>query len=183
MEAVVIETVFSTDALPRVDRWASWYDTGNRSHVPTVIETEHQDDFHGTVRLLDLGAVKVSTLTYSPLRVVRTPKLIRQSDPELYYLPLHLNGEIGVEQSRPEQAVLGPRDLVLYAHPRGPSTVGRAPNGANSPVAWSCRFQRRCYPFDRTVSAGSPPCDFRGGKDSAPYFRITLSNWPGTSPV
>ncbi|MEU2982715.1 helix-turn-helix domain-containing protein [Streptomyces hirsutus] len=109
----MIESVFSTEDVPKADRWASWYETGTKSHLPTLIRTDHQADFHGEIRLLDLGSLQVSTLTYSPLLVTRTPKLIRQSDPGVYFFVLHRHGRLGVAQDGRE-TLLGQQDLVLY---------------------------------------------------------------------
>ncbi|MFI6985916.1 helix-turn-helix domain-containing protein [Embleya sp. NPDC050154] len=109
----MIENTFSTEDLPKEDRWASWYESGTRSHLPTLIRTDHQDDFRGSIRLLDLGSVQVSTLTYSPLQVRRTPKLIRQSDPDILYFVFHRRGGIGVAQAGRE-AVLTSQTLVFY---------------------------------------------------------------------
>ncbi|MYS81635.1 helix-turn-helix domain-containing protein [Embleya scabrispora] len=109
----MIEETFTTDVLPRQDRWASWYDTGTRSHLPTLIHTNHQDDFRGSIRRLDLGSVQISTLTYSPLQVTRTPKLIRRSDPGIYYFVFPRLGRIGVAQAGRE-TVLTSTTLVYY---------------------------------------------------------------------
>lgn len=109
----MIETVFSTGDLPQVDRWATWYDLITRAHLRTDLRTEHQDDFQGRVHLVDLGSVQVSTLVYSPVEPRRTPKLIRQSDAELYTLSLALHGTFGLTQAGRE-TVAGSRDLMLY---------------------------------------------------------------------
>jgi AraC-like DNA-binding protein len=63
--------------------------------------------------VLNLGPVQASTLTYSPLEVFRTSKQIRQSDPGMFQLALHLGGRLGVAQSDRE-VELGTGDLTLY---------------------------------------------------------------------
>ncbi|WP_331754095.1 helix-turn-helix domain-containing protein [Streptomyces sp. NBC_00826] len=125
----MIEDVFSTDGLPKADRWASWYEFGTQSHLPTLIRTDHQDDFQGAVRVLDLGPVQVSTLTYSPLNVLRTPKLIRQSDPGVLYFVVHQHGRIGVAQNGRE-AVLASQGQVIYDTSRPFTAWATAEHGA-----------------------------------------------------
>lgn len=108
----MIEARFSTDDLPKAERWASWCDASTRQTVPSLIHTENQDDFRGVASLLNLGAVKVSVLTFSPLHMSRTPKLIRQSDPDVYLLGFFLRGQLGFTHSGLTDKA-GHRDLVL----------------------------------------------------------------------
>jgi AraC-like DNA-binding protein len=109
-----MEAVFTTEGLPRKDRWESWYEHVVKAHVGTVKRRrEGQDRFSGTLELCDLGAVQISTMTYSPLELERSPKLIRQADPEAYYLSLNLRGVFGMAQGGRE-AVVNPGDMVLY---------------------------------------------------------------------
>ncbi|WP_327233340.1 helix-turn-helix domain-containing protein [Streptomyces sp. NBC_01317] len=108
----MIESVFSTETLPKADRWAAWYDMASREFMTSELSSQSRDDFHGNVRLVDLGAAQVSTVTYNPLRLTRTPKMIRQSDPELYQLSLALRGTFALEQAGRE-TVTEPRDLML----------------------------------------------------------------------
>jgi AraC-like DNA-binding protein len=84
-----------------------------RAMIPTLIRSHHQADFRATVRNLDLGAVQVSDLTYPPLQVSRTPKLIRQSDPEAFELWLTLRGTIEITQAG-RTAEIAPQGLVLF---------------------------------------------------------------------
>jgi AraC-like DNA-binding protein len=109
----VLASRFSTDDLPAKDRWSTWYDIATDAHIPNLVRTEHRETFQGSVCLLDLGAVQVSTLTYSPLEVFRTEKFVRRADPGLYQLIVPLRGEFGVAQAGRECRP-GTRDLVLY---------------------------------------------------------------------
>jgi AraC-like DNA-binding protein len=52
-------------------------------------------------------------MRYLPLTSARTPKLIRQNDPEYYQLSLTVHGRMGLSHSGHEVA-LGTGDLVLY---------------------------------------------------------------------
>ncbi|GAB2844469.1 helix-turn-helix domain-containing protein [Actinoallomurus bryophytorum] len=109
----MIETVFRSEDVPPAERFAYWQEMATRAHTPTMIRSDHEADFRATVRNLHLGAVQVSALTYPPIQVSRTPKLIRQFDPERFQLWLNLKGTIVINQGG-RSAELGPQDLVLF---------------------------------------------------------------------
>ncbi|GAA2352155.1 helix-turn-helix domain-containing protein [Streptomyces cuspidosporus] len=114
----MIETVFRGEELPVEDRFERWRDLAFESHSPHEIRTDHTADFHGTMRLLDLGVLQVTTFSCPPLDSARTPALIRRSDPEIYYLSVPLRGHMGVVQDDRETLV-GQGELVMIgsSHP------------------------------------------------------------------
>jgi AraC-like DNA-binding protein len=114
----MIETVFRSDELPVGDRFEWWRELTSRTLTPTVISSDRADDFRASVRLLELGAVQVSVLSYPSLRSRRTPALVRRSDPELYQLALTLRGGQSISHCGGE-ALVGAGDLLLYdtSHP------------------------------------------------------------------
>ncbi|GAA4419678.1 helix-turn-helix domain-containing protein [Actinokineospora soli] len=79
--------------------------------IETVFRTG--DDFKAKARMLDLGTVQVPMEIFPSLRVERTPKLIRQSDPEQYHLTLSLRGDFGLAHAGRE-ALITPGDLLLF---------------------------------------------------------------------
>ncbi|MEV0714414.1 helix-turn-helix domain-containing protein [Asanoa sp. NPDC050611] len=82
------ETVFNSADLPVEDRFDAWCDRMSQTHAPMRLESECAADFHAHQRLIHLGAVSIWPARFDQLRFVRTPKLIRQSDPEVYHLSL-----------------------------------------------------------------------------------------------
>ncbi|MFE3827334.1 helix-turn-helix domain-containing protein [Streptomyces sp. NPDC059092] len=64
----------------------------SRAHAPMELSSDHAADFRVHQRLIELGAVSVWPGEFQPLVIRRTPKLIRQSDPEVYQLTLVLKG-------------------------------------------------------------------------------------------
>ncbi len=105
--------VFRSEDLPAADRFTWWNEMASQSLVRTLVRSDHEDDFRATLGLLDLGPMQVSWLTCPPLRMQRTAQLIRQSDPETYFLSLVRRGAAEITQGGRETAV-GPRELVLY---------------------------------------------------------------------
>ncbi|WP_329004042.1 helix-turn-helix domain-containing protein [Kribbella sp. NBC_00709] len=83
---------FSTDALTAEDRFDAWRERLNSTHVLMQLESECAADFHAHQRLICLGAVSMWPIRCDPLVCLRTPKLIRRSDPEVYHLSLLRNG-------------------------------------------------------------------------------------------
>jgi AraC-like DNA-binding protein len=80
--------------------------------APLEIRTA-QPDFGGQIVAAGIGAVQVFELTIdTPAEVVRTPKLIRRSDPEMFKIDVMTDGAMMVRQSGRE-ALLGPGDLAL----------------------------------------------------------------------
>ncbi|MEK8174221.1 AraC family transcriptional regulator [Streptomyces sp. M19] len=124
-ERTMFETVFRSKDLPKAERFERWRQLTFASHAPTDLRTDHETDFNATLRLLELGPVQVSMLTCPPLCSHRTPKLIRQSDPELYHLALTRRGTVGVDQTNRETALeTGELTLSTTSWPyRGQVTV------------------------------------------------------------
>ncbi|GHJ39433.1 helix-turn-helix domain-containing protein [Streptomyces sp. TS71-3] len=94
---MLIESVFTTSGLPKQDRLDGFRESmTHAAYANDVYSTA--PSFKGELRLLMLGEVRVWPTTFQPCRMVRTKRLIQQSDPELYHLSLPLDGVISVSQ-------------------------------------------------------------------------------------
>lgn len=102
-----------TAAVPKSERFGWWRDLLMQDLPSAHIASEHYEDFQGSTATLELGPVKVSVLSFSPLTSVRTAGLIRQSDPELWELGYVARGIMTVDQARNHTRV-GAGDLLLY---------------------------------------------------------------------
>ena len=71
------------------------------------------DIFRGGVVSAALGTVTMAEVTASHAVVERTPRLIRQEDPEFYKFGLQVTGSCIIEQDNRE-AQLSPGDLAIY---------------------------------------------------------------------
>ncbi|MGA5700578.1 helix-turn-helix domain-containing protein [Peterkaempfera bronchialis] len=94
------ETVFRSEDFPVGDRFDAWQACTSGMHAPLELSREQGGDFRAEARLIELGAVSVWPATFEQHIWRRTPKLIRQSDPELYHLSLVLRGEVQVSWGR-----------------------------------------------------------------------------------
>ncbi|WP_455712238.1 AraC-like ligand-binding domain-containing protein [Streptomyces caniferus] len=106
------ETVFRSDDVPAPDRFDYWVELLGRSHAPMELRSSYADDFRASQRVLDLGGVTVWSLAFQPLVFRRTPKLIRQSDPETYHLSLVVRGT-GAGVWRHRETQYRPDDLLI----------------------------------------------------------------------
>jgi AraC-like DNA-binding protein len=105
----------STDGLPPAERFDGWLDRISQLLAPAPLRftSDNQPDFHGRIAAMDLGAVQISSHVVARCEVHRTPRLIRQSDPELFYLLCAQGGPIGLTQHR-KDVTLGELDMVLH---------------------------------------------------------------------
>jgi AraC-like DNA-binding protein len=94
------ESVFRSDDLPAEDRFDAWRERMNSTHAPLRLESERAADFHAHQRLIGLGAVSIWPARFEQLVFLRTPRLIRQSDPEVYHLSLLRDGAAKVSWGR-----------------------------------------------------------------------------------
>lgn len=112
----MLETVFRAEDLPVADRFEAWREYLLKTHVPVDLSSEHAADFRVTDRVLTVGSVAVRSVRAPAVTVRRTPKLVRQSDPEAYQVSLLCQGSMDVVQQRgrtERRETHHPYDLVL----------------------------------------------------------------------
>ncbi|GAA2335163.1 helix-turn-helix domain-containing protein [Streptomyces cuspidosporus] len=110
----MIETVFRTDAVPVADRFDLWREvlTKTKAAAPAEISSDHADDYWAEIRLMRLGAARVWPAGMRPMRMCRTPRMIRQCDPEVYHLTYALRGTKGIVQAGRE-GTLTPQEMHI----------------------------------------------------------------------
>ncbi|MFI0357078.1 helix-turn-helix domain-containing protein [Actinomadura sp. 9N407] len=120
--------VISTGEVPAPERFAFWREVTSKTWVALDARCEPhlEDRFQAQVGICGLGPVQATLMTATPHSVRRTPKLIRQADPEAFLLTcavrgLGMNGE---QDGRRAYCRVG--DLSLYDSSR-PYLAGLAP--------------------------------------------------------
>lgn len=108
----MIKTLCDSGDLAPADRLAYFDECQVRSEQPMRVISEPVG-FRATVRALDLAAVNVVELTCSDADLRRTPKLVRQTDPELYAIVVPLRGSVALAQGE-RTAELGAGEMGLY---------------------------------------------------------------------
>ncbi|WP_329218686.1 AraC family transcriptional regulator [Streptomyces sp. NBC_01485] len=107
----MIGTVFRSDDVPAGDRFDYWRELVGRTRSSEII-SDHAADFWAQQRLMELGPVTVSQMSFLPTRYHRTPKMVRQSDPELYHLTLLTDGGLALDHAGRASTFVS-RDLHL----------------------------------------------------------------------
>ncbi|WP_066944086.1 helix-turn-helix domain-containing protein [Streptomyces lushanensis] len=105
-------TEFRTVDVPVEDRFDYWCQLVGKTMVPVDMDSDHAADYRGEMRVLGVGAASVWPVTTQPVRLRRTPRLIRQHDPELYRLLLPQRGTLEVTQVG-RQAAHGSPDMTV----------------------------------------------------------------------
>ncbi|MFC9227790.1 helix-turn-helix domain-containing protein [Streptomyces decoyicus] len=108
----MLVTEFNTDVVEAPERFALWAESTARSHMRNRLRSNEQDDFRAKLRSVGLGEVQVAALACPHLEIVRTAKLIRQSDPEAYLITCFLRAE-GVISLAGGDTALRTGDLVV----------------------------------------------------------------------
>ncbi|MFF0446774.1 helix-turn-helix domain-containing protein [Streptomyces sp. NPDC004609] len=105
--------IFDTDEAPRKERASMFTEATSRFLMPVRVHPLDADNFRARIGYMPLGSAEVTRATCSPMTTERTPRMIRQSDPECYHLVYVLVGHHGLEQGRTRSPV-EPGELVLY---------------------------------------------------------------------
>ncbi|WP_051698213.1 AraC-like ligand-binding domain-containing protein [Streptomyces albus] len=114
-------------AVDEVDQWA---EITALALVTTQIKARPGQPFAARLRTMRLGASQLSELSYGPLLSQRTPRLIRQSDPELFQVAVIASGRQRIEQAG-NASVLRGGEMVLYDSSRPfRSQVENCPGGS-----------------------------------------------------
>jgi AraC-like DNA-binding protein len=107
--------VVSTAEVAAGERFAFWREVNSKLWVPYELRCDPQVEsgFRAQVGISDFGPVQTTLMTTMPHAVHRTPKLIRQADPEVFKLGCIVRGG-GMMTQDGRRADLGAGDLVLF---------------------------------------------------------------------
>ncbi|MEU7777767.1 AraC-like ligand-binding domain-containing protein [Micromonospora sp. SD19] len=107
--------VVSTTEVPVEDGFAFWREVNSKLWVPYDLRCESQWEpgFRAQVGISEFGPVQATLMTTMPHSVHRTPKLIRQADPEVFKLGCLVRGGGMITQDG-HRTDFGVGDLILY---------------------------------------------------------------------
>lgn len=108
-----METLYDSDRVPEDDWTGAWREVAVQGTVTVQMRSLDPDRFEANLSAVQLGDCRLAAMNYSPLAMRRTPRLVRQSDPEQYQLLLVRRGHSGIEQAG-RSGLLGPGDLVVH---------------------------------------------------------------------
>ncbi|MEV1044072.1 helix-turn-helix domain-containing protein [Streptomyces sp. NPDC049916] len=168
---------FSTAGVAAGERLDFWREVSSNLWVPYDLscERESESGFKAHVGIAEFGPVQAALMTSTQHTVHRTPKLIRQADPEVFKLGCLERGQARISQGG-RQAEFGVGDLVLF----DPSRPYLAGFRGDNPVSrlLLLRFPRSSLPIPlrdlRDLSA-TPLPGGRGIGALTSQFMIQLS--------
>ncbi|NGO08728.1 helix-turn-helix domain-containing protein [Streptomyces sp. HC44] len=107
--------VVSTAEVSAGERFGFWREVNSKLWVPYDLRCDPQVEsgFRAQVGISEFGPVQATLMTTMPHSVHRTPKLIRQADPEVFKLGCIVRGG-GMMTQDGRRADLGVGDLVLF---------------------------------------------------------------------
>ncbi|MFI0450369.1 helix-turn-helix domain-containing protein [Actinomadura sp. 6N118] len=120
--------VISTEEIPAQERFAFWHEVTSKVWVPLDAHCEPhlETGFRAQVSISELGPVQATLVTTTPHSVRRTPKLIRQTDPEALLLTCAVRGRGMMGEQDGRHTVYQVGDLGLYDSSR-PFLAGHMP--------------------------------------------------------
>ncbi|MGR8008513.1 AraC-like ligand-binding domain-containing protein [Streptomyces hypolithicus] len=122
--------VFDTVEVPVAERPAAWVETMALAQVTQRVKFLETARFSARMEIMPLGVGQLSTLSYASLVAQRTPRLVRQSDPEMYHVAVATGGEIGIAQNR-QSSLLCRGDMGFFDSSRPFDTqAGETPGQA-----------------------------------------------------
>ncbi|SCL47742.1 transcriptional regulator, AraC family [Micromonospora citrea] len=126
--------VMDTTGVPPADRFPLWVDMAARVAAPIALTSDHAHDFQGCARMVRLGGIELTRFRYQSLAGRRTPRMIRQGDPEVYQLALTLAGASAISARRRESAIpVGHFTLIDWSRPHDLTHAGE--QEGNRPAA------------------------------------------------
>ncbi|GAA0447775.1 helix-turn-helix domain-containing protein [Streptomyces olivaceiscleroticus] len=108
-----MQTVFDSSVLSPAEAFGAWEEVTRDEVMPTRFRPVHTGPFSGRLEVLPMGAVRLAAMRYALLESRRTPRMIRQSDPELYQIAFIHSGLHVLDQAR-QQVPLRRGQFVLY---------------------------------------------------------------------
>ncbi|MFB6892410.1 helix-turn-helix domain-containing protein [Kitasatospora sp. NPDC056327] len=108
-----METIYDSARVPEADRIGAWQEVAVRGTVTVRMRSLDPAGFMAHLAAVELGDCRLIAMNYSPLALRRTPRLVRQSDPEQYQVVLVRHGRPGIEQAG-HSGLPGPGDLVVH---------------------------------------------------------------------
>lgn len=106
-------TVFRAQDVEAPERFDAWENMCSQAVMPLALRTDEPRSFIGQLGAGELGSAALLNFSFCSHRGIRTPALIRRSDPEVCTVALVVRGCLGIGHDRHEDLV-GAGDLVLY---------------------------------------------------------------------
>ncbi|MER7460069.1 helix-turn-helix domain-containing protein [Micromonospora sp. NPDC126480] len=139
--------LLDTTQVPPAERWPFFLDVAERAAARVALASDHVADFRATSRIIDLGAVQLSRFRYQSLTGWRTPRLIRQADPEVFQVAMVISGSSEISAHR-RATPMGRTDFTLLDWSRPHRLAHRSTRGGREQAASvTATFPRALLPI------------------------------------
>ncbi|MFD9037472.1 helix-turn-helix domain-containing protein [Streptomyces bottropensis] len=128
-----------TTLLPRAERLTAWRHRLAQALAPLEVRTPYAADFRASLRLVDLGIVRVATTTSPPLEAHRSTRPPRPAGPgpRRYALMLNRTGHVTVAADGGRTVALAPGDLTFCDTARPFTVRMTAPEPSQGGGVWA----------------------------------------------
>jgi AraC-like DNA-binding protein len=168
---LLFRTVLDTEGLLWQERTAAWVEAAALALVPKRCRVPEPERFAARISVMELGPAQLSANAFAPFSCYRSPRLIRQSDPELYQLAVITSGRQGIEQAG-HRTSLEPGEMIFYDSSRPfEASVGTGGLGASSLLV---QFPRQLMPLPEKMVAPLCGLSLSGSTGIGHVFRQTL---------
>jgi AraC-like DNA-binding protein len=169
---LLFRTVLDTDGLLRDEKTAAWMEAAALALVPKRCRVPEPERFAARISVMELGPTQLSANVFTPFSCYRSPRLVRQSDPELYHVAVITSGRQGIEQAG-HRTSLEPGEMIVYDSSRPfEASVGTDGRGAGSLLV---QFPRELMPLPEKMVAPVCGSSLSGSTGIGHVFRQTLS--------
>ncbi|MFG2821480.1 helix-turn-helix domain-containing protein [Kitasatospora sp. NPDC048365] len=162
------------------DRFDWFCETVSSAVMPVMISTRHAAGFRAGITDLDLGVVRLTALTCSPVHSRRTLTHVRRGDPEHLQLALLTQGAVRISQRGNESVVAGGLVLTDTSRP----SEGACTGGQVESVVLQIPRQALALRSDRVdrLLARSLAADVGSGAILADFLKSLLARGPHCRP-
>ncbi|MGW2018479.1 AraC-like ligand-binding domain-containing protein [Streptomyces sp. NPDC001927] len=173
--------LIASDAVGEGEDGFDWFcETVSSAVMPVMISTRHAAGFRASITDLDLGVVRLTAVTCSPVLSRRTLTHVRRGDPEHVQLALLTQGACRISQRGNESVVAGGLVLTDTSRP----SEGACTGGQVESVVMQIPRQALALRSDRVDSllARSLPADVGSGAILADFLKTLLAHGPRCRP-
>ncbi|MFJ5831565.1 helix-turn-helix domain-containing protein [Streptomyces sp. NPDC093089] len=164
----------------REDRFDWFCETVSTEVMPIMLSTRHAADFRAGITYLDLGVVRLSAVSSSPVFSRRTSAHVRRGDPEHLQLALITQGGLRISQRRNESVVAGGFVLTDTSRPSKGECTGERIESVVLQIPRQA-LPLRSDRLDRLLAQGLAAHE-GSGAILADFLKTLLSYGPGCRP-
>jgi AraC-like DNA-binding protein len=116
----MVHVRLDTTDLPIEHRFEAWTELATKAHIPTLVDSSHRANFVARLDSHEFGILRLSQLTFPPLRA-RGSAEVRRSTPDVLLVTQVKRGSLTARSD--ERVQSAPAGSILVLDPSRPNTV------------------------------------------------------------